>query len=569
MSAGHGGVRRGAGRGGERGAPGAGPGRAAGPRTWRRPRRAAGELPLGRAGRLLARVVPARPGRGRAGQGAGGGGAGASAGAARAGGAAGAGRAAVGGAARPGRPRAAGAAPAGQRVPQDRAPRAGAACCRGRCGSWWRSPPPSTGGGPVLDYERELRNVLAAVRAGPAGRRRRAGGAVRHRGGDPGGAGPRPGARAAHLPGTAPPARWSWRTRTARPGRSPPMSSRTGDPAGADAAGDQSCRPATPTRPAARTGASFAARLCQRGAAAVIATETSITDLYATRLLARLYGALAQARDPDIVAALAEARREVQARAGNLPGPAGQPSWPGWASGRRSPCWPRPGRCRSWTRSSTAPAAARAVAGRGSRGWPARADWYFVGRRAEQRRWPADLTGRHAGGDRDLRDRRDRQDHPGRRDHRPGPGPRARPGPGQPGRAADPGKPARRGDHHHPPRAAGPGGQDTRSRSGRWTSPARADLGWQDRLAILRGHVLDRVPVLLLLDNFEDNLRPDGEAGYAVGDEVLAGLLAAWVGRSGREPAAGHLPVPVHPARRRRSRRCRSGSWGRCPGPRR
>ena len=31
-----------------------------------------------------------------------------------------------------------------------------------------------------------------------------------------------------------------------------------------------------------------------RGAAAVIATETSITDTYATRLLARLYGTLAQ-----------------------------------------------------------------------------------------------------------------------------------------------------------------------------------------------------------------------------------------------------------------------------------
>ena len=36
--------------------------------------------------------------------------------------------------------------------------------CRGRCGSWWRSPPPTPAAGRVLDYERELRNVLAAVR---------------------------------------------------------------------------------------------------------------------------------------------------------------------------------------------------------------------------------------------------------------------------------------------------------------------------------------------------------------------------------------------------------------------
>ena len=61
----------------------------------------------------------------------------------------------------------------------------------------------------------------------------------------------------------------------------------------------------------------------------------------------------------------------------------------------------------------------------------------------------------------------------------------------------------------------------------------RADLGWQDRLAILREHVLDRVPVLVLLDNFEDNLRPDG-AGYAVGDEALGGLLAAWAADPGQ-----------------------------------
>ena len=96
----------------------------------------------------------------------------------------------------------------------------------------------------------------------------------------------------------------------------------------------------------------------------------------------------------------------------------------------------------------------------------------------------------------------------------------------------------------------------------------RADLGWQDRLAILRGHVLDRVPVLVLLDNFEDNLRPDGEAGYAVGDEALAGLLAAWAADPGRagcwSPAGTGSPCPAG-----RSRRCRSGSWGRCPRPRR
>jgi hypothetical protein len=35
------------------------------------------------------------------------------------------------------------------------------------------------------------------------------------------------------------------------------------------------------------------------------------------------------------------------------------------------------------------------------------------------------------------------------------------------------------------------------------------------------------VPVLVVLDNFEDNLRPEGTSGYAVGDAVLSGLLGA------------------------------------------
>ncbi len=58
---------------------------------------------------------------------------------------------------------------------------------------------------------------------------------------------------------------------------------------------------------------------------------------------------------------------------------------------------------------------------------------------------------------------------------------------------------------------------------------ARADLPWQDRWAVLREHVLGAVQVLAVLDNFEDNLKPSGESGYQVRDEVLAGLLAAWV----------------------------------------
>ena len=58
---------------------------------------------------------------------------------------------------------------------------------------------------------------------------------------------------------------------------------------------------------------SFAARLAERGAAVVIASETSVTDVYATKAFARIYGRLAEAGVPDAVAAVGEARRAVQA----------------------------------------------------------------------------------------------------------------------------------------------------------------------------------------------------------------------------------------------------------------
>jgi tetratricopeptide (TPR) repeat protein len=73
----------------------------------------------------------------------------------------------------------------------------------------------------------------------------------------------------------------------------------------------------------------------------------------------------------------------------------------------------------------------------------------------------------------------------------------------------------------------------------------RVDVPWPDRFALLREHVLSDVPVLVVLDNFEDNLtpttspppasgtEPDG-GGWPVTDEALADLLTAWVGSPGR-----------------------------------
>ncbi len=55
----------------------------------------------------------------------------------------------------------------------------------------------------------------------------------------------------------------------------------------------------------------------------------------------------------------------------------------------------------------------------------------------------------------------------------------------------------------------------------------RADLSWAQRLALLREHVLGQVPLLLVLDNFDDNLSL--EAGTCtIRDPSLIELLTSW-----------------------------------------
>ena len=380
-------------------------------------------------------------------------------------------------------------------------------------------------GSPLLDYERELRNVLAAVRdarqgaadvrvvpfATVAGIR------------DELDRGP---AHILHLSGHGSPGTLylenddgSARAVTANefvdqtipPGQMPPVITLAA--CYTDAAASQD-------------GTSFAARLCARGATAVIATETSITDTYATRLLARVYGTLARTWDPDIIAALAEARRQVQAELETSPDErdnelAGLGEWAAvtiLAAAGSVPVLD----VEHTGRAAPGPSRPRIA------GLATREDWYFVGRRREQRRWPADLTRSSLAGIVIC-------------------------GIGGTGKTTLAAEITTRVRDREPGRVlvslTGPltlehllgamittirrelliSGQDDAAAIQALDVAGRADLGWQDRLAILRGHVLDHVPVLVLLDNFEDNLRPDGDARYAVSDQVLAALLAAWV----------------------------------------
>ncbi|HEY2519209.1 MAG TPA: hypothetical protein VGJ19_03790 [Streptosporangiaceae bacterium] len=61
----------------------------------------------------------------------------------------------------------------------------------------------------------------------------------------------------------------------------------------------------------------------------------------------------------------------------------------------------------------------------------------------------------------------------------------------------------------------------------------RPDLPWTQRMGLLRQHVLGRVPVLLVLDNFDDNLTL--EAGTCtIRDPDLVELLTSWAARPHR-----------------------------------
>ena len=171
---------------------------------------------------------------------------------------------------------------------------------------------PISGGGQVLDYERELRNVVAAVR----GARQRAAQV-----------------RVVHFATTT-------EIRAALDTEEPVhvlhVSGHGGpgvleleddDGAARQVSADEFVDEAIPPgrmpavialaachtdAPTAAGDPSFAARLLARGAAAVIGTETAVTDVYATRVFARIYAALAAADTPDVITAVADARRIVQ-----------------------------------------------------------------------------------------------------------------------------------------------------------------------------------------------------------------------------------------------------------------
>jgi tetratricopeptide (TPR) repeat protein len=390
---------------------------------------------------------------------------------------------------------------------------------------------PVEGGSGVLDYERELRNVLKAVRGARAGHaevrivRFATTAAIKA-------ALTEWPAHVLHLSGHGGPGVFELEDERglARPvtatefiaeaipaGAMPPVVALAG------------CH----TNVATATGdPSFAGTLLAHGAGVVVATQTAITDIYSTRIFARLYGHLAATREPDLVAAVAQARIAVQRELADSDDPrdaliADLDEWAVLcvqAAGGTVPLL-----------DPTAPAlpAAEPIA---VSAVLRRETGEVVGRRWEQRRYPEQLLaagcaglvlhGLGGVGKTTLADELI-----------------LRLAETAPGMVVALVENQTTADRLLDAVIEACGEALQQSRPPAWASEAvlralaRAhdgDLAARQRVAILTRHVLPAVAVLLVLDNFEDNLSTDATTVRTVVDPDLADLLATLAAAPGR-----------------------------------
>src|SRR4029079_15983131 len=62
----------------------------------------------------------------------------------------------------------------------------------------------------------------------------------------------------------------------------------------------------------------------------------------------------------------------------------------------------------------------------------------------------------------------------------------------------------------------------------------RPDVDWKERFRVLAEYLLPERPLILLLDNFEDNFNAEVGTGFRLENEDLADLLAGWLLNPGR-----------------------------------
>jgi tetratricopeptide (TPR) repeat protein/S1-C subfamily serine protease len=390
---------------------------------------------------------------------------------------------------------------------------------------------PEHSGGGVLDYERELRSVLAAVRSARQDRAQvrivQFGTATAIRAGLTAES-----VHVLHLSGHGRPgaielededggvrvvSAEQFLAEAIPPGRMPPVISLA----------------ACDTGVAAAEPGSFAAQLVRHGAGAVVATETSITDRYATRVFARLYANLAESDHPDAVAAVAEARRSVHRELSGSADARDQQlaqlnEWSVLSVWSRDPTavFLDSGMPAHTARGHAVPSSAPYLGD-----LPSRPVGDFVGRRREQRTWPGELIGARTAG-------------------------LVLHGIGGIGKTTLAAQIVGRVGQVEPSwlvcsltgeiSVDGVLGALARTLGRHMLAsiatgdPARAielaerwDKPWIERVGSLREHVLDHLPVLLILDNFEDNLSADS-GRWEVKDPAIAEMLSALVRDPGR-----------------------------------
>ncbi len=263
---------------------------------------------------------------------------------------------------------------------------------------------------------------------------------------------------------------------------------------------------------------SMAEDLTRRGVPQVLAMQAPVSDLYATELAGELYRWLATAQDTDTLVALAEARRACERRRQKLPPESPRRGSPEWATpallvrGPRLPLYNRD-EASGPIRISSEPALAEGVVVRGV--------GEFVGRRQEEREARRALTSTKAGlvihgiggvGKSTLSAELVREIGSGMVvASKAG-------GIGIDTLLEEVGM--RLGQFA---RDAGPPGEDLARAA---QDLRRSEIDWEDRWSLL-SQILKAVPVLVLLDNFEDNLS-FVEGKWGLRDPEVADLLGRW-----------------------------------------